>query len=86
MVTDVNQSYCGDHFTVYLIYKYQIITCQLFLSKNNNKVRSKFEGKVRRFPSCRLFIYRGFLYVPGLSHSQELLLSRVAYFVTFELT
>lgn len=39
MVTDVNQSYCGDHFTVYLIYKYQIITCQLFLSKNNNKVQ-----------------------------------------------
>ena len=39
MVTDVNQSYCGVHFTVHLIYKYQVITCQLFLSKNNNKVQ-----------------------------------------------
>lgn len=50
MVFDVNQNYCGDHFTVNIniesscyILETNVILCLLYLNKNNNmKIRQSF--------------------------------------------
>lgn len=40
MMTDDNQTYCGDHFVIYTNIKYNVV-CQLYL---NLKIRTKFPG------------------------------------------